>query len=632
MLQSMRSYSRSAVAVLMFLFLILTFGAWGIGDIFRNRTPDPVVADVAGTEIHAAVLRQRFNQQLEQLQRTTGTTIPLNQAIALNFHRRILEGEIQQLMRDRLSKDYGLVISDDFVRRALSQDPNFRGLGGTFDPSMYARVLQGAGMSEQTYVADLKRNAGVDELFGSMTGGIVAPSDYAELLYRYRQEKRVADTAVVSFASIKNVRMPSDEELKTYYEANKSKFVLPEYRKLNFIYVKADDVLGEIAVTPDKLREEYEIRLNEFTTPETRDIDQVVLDSEDKANALADAVQKGKAFDAAAKEVLGRDNAVIKLGVLKKTDLPAGLADPAFDLKPGVVSRPIRTALGWHVLLVNKIEAKTVKPFDAVKAELEQAIKKQQAPDRLLSLSADLEKQLNRGASLEDAAARLGVKVQTIDAVDASGAAPSGTPAAGLPDAKKFLPLAFSQRKGEESGIEEIANGDFFVLRVADVTPSRTPELAETKNKAVAAWQQDETVKLATKKAEEIVTKLNSGTTFAAVVRADNLEVKTAGAVTRTTNDPSANLPPELVNKLFTLKPGAAASGAMPNGVAIAVLKDVTPADPAKDKPGVDKLTAELQQAMRGEVLTAFDNILRRRYTIKVDEAVLAQTFPVETR
>jgi peptidyl-prolyl cis-trans isomerase D len=628
----MRSYSRSAIAVLMFIFLILTFGAWGIGDIFRNRTPDPVVADVAGTEIHSGFLRQRFNQQLDQLQRTTGTTIPMNQAIALNIHTRVLEGEIQQIMRDKLSKDYGLVISDDFIRRTLVQEPAFRGLGGTFDPGMYARVLQSMGMNEQMYVAGLKRDYAVEELFGSMTGGVIAPADYAELLYRYRQEKRVADTALVSFASIKNVPMPTDEQLKAYYETNKAKFALPEYRKLKFVYVKADDIIGEIKVAPEKVREEYEIRLNEYTTPETRDIDQVVLDSEDKANALADAVQKGKAFDAAAKEILGRDNAIIKLGVLKKTDLPAGLADPAFDLKEGVVSRPIRTALGWHVLLVNKIAPKTVKPFDTVKAELEQTLKKSLAPDRLLSMSNELEKLINRGTSLEDAAARLGVKVQTVEAIDARGGAPSGLPAAGLPDSKKFLSLAFSQRKGDESGIEENPNGDFFVLRTEDITPSRTPELAEVKNKVVAAWQQDETAKLANQKAVEIVTKLNSGTTLAAIVRAENLEVKTAPAISRTTNEPANNLPAELVAKLFELKPGAAAFGAVPSGVAIAVLKDIQPADPAKDKPGVDKLAGELQQAMRGEVLVAYDGVLRRRYTIRIDQNVLAQTFPLETR
>ncbi len=632
MLQSMRTYSRSALAVLMFIFLILTFGAWGIGDIFRNRTPDPIVADVAGTEIRAVVLRDRFNKQLDQIQRSTGTAIPAEQAIALGLHRRLLDGEIQQAIRDRLTRDYGLDVSDEFIRRVLAQEPSFRGAGGTFDPLVYRAVLQSAGLSEQMYVNGIKRDYAVDELFSSLTGGILTPPGYSDLLYRYRQEKRVADTAVLSFSTIKNIRTPNDDELKTYYEANKAKFALPEYRKLKYIYVKADDILAEIKVPDDKLREEYDIRLNEFTTPETRDIDQVVLDSEDKAIALADAVQKGKAFDLAAKDVVGHDNAVIKLGALKKTDLPAGLADPAFDMKEGAVSRPTRTALGWHVLRINKIVPKVVKPFDAVKAQLEQKLKKDAAPDKLQSMSADLEKQLNRGSSFEDAAARLGVKVQTVDAIDARGGAPNGLPATGLSDAKKFLTLAFSTRKGEESNVDDNPNGDFFVINVEDIMQARTPDLAEIKNKVVAAWQQDETARLAAQKAAEIVAKINAGTTFAAVAKAENLEIKPAPAVTRASDDAANNLPNDLVAKLFELKQGNAASAAVSNGIAIAVLKEIQRVDPASDKPGLDKLSAELQQAMRTEVLTAFDHILRQRYAVKIDANVLAQTFPVEQR
>lgn len=630
MLQSMRTYSRSAIAVLMFLFLILTFGAWGIGDIFRNRAPDPAVADVAGTEIHAVTLQQRFRQQLDQLQRRTGQSIPADQAIALGLPGQILQTEIQQIIRDKVAADYGLVVSDDFIRRALASEPAFRGANGSFDPAVYTAVLRNAGINEQTYIAGMKRDYAVDELFGSLTGGAELPPGYAELVYRYREEKRVADTALLPFSAIKDVPVPTEDQLKAYYEAHKAEFGLPEYRKLKFIFVKADDILSEIKIDPKDVRGEYDIRLNEFTTPESRDIDQVVLSSEDKANALVAAVKGGKSFEDAARDALGHDNAVIKLGTVKKTDLPAGLADPAFDLKEGIVSQPIRTALGWHVLRINKITPQSVKPFDAVKADLELSLKKQKAPDRLLSMSNDLEKDLNRGATFEEAAQKLGVKVQTVDAVDANGKAPGGSPAAGLPASKRFLPVAFSQRKGDESGIEEDPNGDFFVLQVENVMPARTPDLAEVKAKATTDWQKEEIAKLAQKKADAIVAKINAGATFASLAKADNIEIKTSPAVTRTADDETHNLPADVVGKLFGVPPGHAVSGMAPTGIAIAVVKSIEPADPAQDKEGVDKLAGELQQAMRGEVLTSFDRILRNRYPIRIDEARLAAAFPRE--
>ena len=46
MLQAIRSRAGSYVVKILFALLILTFGIWGIGDIFRNRGSDTVVATV----------------------------------------------------------------------------------------------------------------------------------------------------------------------------------------------------------------------------------------------------------------------------------------------------------------------------------------------------------------------------------------------------------------------------------------------------------------------------------------------------------------------------------------------------------------------------------------------------------
>ena len=67
MLQAMRSSSKSVVAVIMFVILIVSFGLWGVGDIFRDTARDPVAAEVADIKIHAREVRERFNQQLQEL-------------------------------------------------------------------------------------------------------------------------------------------------------------------------------------------------------------------------------------------------------------------------------------------------------------------------------------------------------------------------------------------------------------------------------------------------------------------------------------------------------------------------------------------------------------------------------------
>lgn len=630
MLQAMRVYSRSVVAVLMFLILIITFGVWGVGDIFRNRVPDPIAADVAGTEIHARELRSRFNQELERLQATTGQSIPADQAIKLGLPMRVLQNMIQEALNQHLVKDYGLAVSDDYVREVIAQEPAFRNQQGSFDRNIYERLLQRMGMTEAGYVASLKRDVATDQLFGTMVEGVIVTPEYSDLLYRFRNEKRVAETILIPYSGIKDVPAPSDSDLAAYYEANKAAFAQPEYRKVKYIYVKASDIVSDIKIPENKVREEYDIRRKEFTQPETREVDQVLLPSEDKAKAVADLLQKGKTLEDAAKEVLGRDNGVIKLGAVKKADLPAGLADAAFSLKAGGTSQPIRSALGWHVLRVDKITPESIKPFEAVHDQLVAGLKKDEAPDKLMNMANDLEKQLDHGASYADAAARLGVKVRTADAIDIRGNTPAGTPAADLPANKDFLRIAFSLAKGDDSTLTENNDGDFFVLRVEDITPARIPELSEIKPKVAAAWRETEIRKVAEKQVGATVDRLNAGGELAAVAKAENAEVKTTKAVTRSQDDAADNLPATLVVKLFALQPGHSAYALTDKGVAIARLKEIDPVDPTKDAAGVEAISAQARQVLQSDLLYEFDQIVRKRYPVTIHNDVMAQTFPAE--
>lgn len=64
MLQAIRSKAGSFVVKGLFGLLILTFGIWEIGDIFRNRPTDTVVATVGGQSIRAEDLQAALQPAL----------------------------------------------------------------------------------------------------------------------------------------------------------------------------------------------------------------------------------------------------------------------------------------------------------------------------------------------------------------------------------------------------------------------------------------------------------------------------------------------------------------------------------------------------------------------------------------
>lgn len=629
MLQAMRASSRSVVAVIMFVILILSFAVWGIGDIFRNAPVDPVAATVEDVNIHARQVRDLFNQEVERRQRA-GQPVTFEQAVQAGLPNLALESLIGEALRAKLAQEKGFVVSDDYLHTLIVNEPMFRNELGTFDRRLYGMFLQQQRMTEPMHLAELRRDLGTSQFFTTLDAGVALPDQYRDEIYRFRFERRMAQVALLPFGIIRETPQPTDAALQTYYEANKANFAQPEYRNLNYVYVKADDVMAEINVSDERVQEEYENRLSEFTAPETRGIEQVLLDSEDKAKQLVELLGKGTAWAEAAKEALGRDGGVIDLGDMTKADLPAGLADPVFELQVDGVSEPIRSPLGWHVLKVTRITPAKARPLAEVREEIVDSVKRSQTPEILVQRANDLERQVNRGVALEEAARSIAATLSTVEAIDVNGNGRDGLPATDIANVREMTRRAFNMRKGDESALTELPNGDFFVFQVMDVFPARVPELAEIRDRIVDAWRQAEIARLAAVKAKEITDKANEGGDLDALLKAEGAELGPVQPLTRSLHRPADNLPRALVQAIFATEPGKAVHAIAENGVAVARLEQVQPADPASDAGGVEATRDQVTGSLRESVQFALDAVLRQRYPVTVDNAVMAQTFAVE--
>src|SRR5258708_36684050 len=105
------------------------------------------------------------------------------------------------------------------------------------------------------------------------------------------------------------------EQLNAYFEANKTKFQIPEFRAFSYVLLSVEDILPQVSVTSEQVKQEYEARSAEFGTPEKRDVDQAMADTEAKAKAIIAAATAGNSLEDAAKEVLGNADGVINRGL-----------------------------------------------------------------------------------------------------------------------------------------------------------------------------------------------------------------------------------------------------------------------------------------------------------------------------
>lgn len=161
--------------------------------------------------------------------------------------------------------------------------------------------------------------------------------------------------------------------------------VLDEIKRQLAVSRLTDQVVGDVTVQDDELRGLFDQRRNELATPEKRTLRHIVVDSEQDARSVLDALRAGTPFEAlAAQKSL---DASTKgnggtLGAASRDQLDRAFADAAFAAKPGAPFGPVQTENGWHVGRVDSVTAPVPAQFDQVKEPFRQKVQAERATER----------------------------------------------------------------------------------------------------------------------------------------------------------------------------------------------------------------------------------------------------------
>ena len=93
-----------------------------------------------------------------------------------------------------------------------------------------------------------------------------------------------------------------------------------------------------------------------------------------------------------------------------------------FSLEVGQLSEPVRTSFGWHLIELHSVSGGEVRPFEEVRAELEEEIRTERAESQIFDLVENLSNlAYEQTDSLAPAAEQLGLELRTSDWFDRSG-------------------------------------------------------------------------------------------------------------------------------------------------------------------------------------------------------------------
>ncbi|MGC2808919.1 MAG: SurA N-terminal domain-containing protein [Bradyrhizobium sp.] len=627
MLRGMRKASsnwlgRTIMAVVMGV-LIVSFGVWGIADIFRGFGQS-TVATIGHTEISVGQFRELYTEKLQQIGRQFGRPLTPEQARSFGIDRQVLQQAIAEAALDEEAQRLGLGQSDAETRRVILSDPNFKGTNGAFDPARFQAAIRQFGYSEQRYVADQRRVSLRRQIAGSISAGLAPPKVMIEALSRFQNEQRSIDYVKLEAAQAGTIEPPSPEALAAYFGEHKVQFRAPEYRKMVFVAITPEAIGKWTEVSDADARKLFEQRRNQLGTPEKREVSQIVFPNTEEAMAARNRLASGTSFDDLAKE-RGLKPADVDLGLVTKSEIidPA-VADAAFSLPSGEVSQPVAGKFGVALLKIGKIEPGVEVSYESVAANLKKEIATQRARKSVSDLRDKMEDERGGGASVAEAGQKLGLTPVTIDAVDRSGRLPDGQPASNIPHGLDVVSQAFASDVGVDN--DPIAfDGGYVWYDVLSITPSRERSLDEVKDQVEAKWSEDQIASRLRTKASEMVQKLDQGSKLADEAAAAGLKVETATALKRDASLP--NVPATVISAAFrTAKDGSGqTAGAGAGEWVVFRVTEITvpPIDFASDD--IKKLKQALERSLTDEQVAEYVTKLESNIGTTINEGAFAQ-------
>jgi peptidyl-prolyl cis-trans isomerase D len=603
--------------------LIISFGVWGIADIFRGFGQS-TLAKVGHTEISTEQFRQLYTDRLQQIGRQFGRPLTPDQARAFGIDRQVLQQAIAEAALDEEARRLGLGQSDAETKRVIFSDPNFKGASGAFDPARFEAAIRQFGFSEQRYFADQRRVSLRRQIAGTISAGLEPPKAMIEALSRFQNEQRSIEYVKLDAAQAGTIDPPSPEALAGYFDDHKTQFRAPEYRKLVYVAITPEDIGKWSEVSDEDAKKLFEQRRDKLGTPEKREVSQIVFPNAEEAMAARNRIGSGLSFDDLAKE-RGLGPTDVDLGLITKSEIvdPA-IADAAFALPSGEVSQPVQGKFGVVLVKIGKVEPGVEPDYASLAPGLKKEIATERARASVADLRDKMEDERGGGASVIEAAQKLGLTAVTIDAVDRSGRLPNGQLATNIPRGLDVVSQAFSSDVGVDNDPLQF-NGGYVWYDVLGITPSRERNLDEVKDQVEARWREDQIAGRLRTKATDMVQKLDQGGKLADEATAAGLKVETAASFKRDATPPG--VPASAVAAAFrTAKDGAGQiQGAGPSEWIVFRVTDISvpPVDLASDD--VKKMKETLQRGLTDEQIAEYVTKLETDIGTTINEAAFAQ-------
>ena len=396
MFEFVRTHTRLLQFILLILILpsFVVFGIQGYSKFTEGG--NATVAVVDGVAIKQGEWDLSHRDQVERLRRQA-PNLDVKLLDSPSYRAESLEALLRQRVLATAMDRQHLVVTDERLQRLFISDPQFAQLRNA-DGSINKDLLSAQGMSSEMFAARLRQDMALQQVQGGITGSVLTPATNMGQALDALLQRREIRAARFELKDYVAKAAPSDADIEAFYKSHESDFRAPEQASIDYVVLDLATIKKGVTVSEDDLRKYYTENLSRYTAAEERRVRHILINA--AKDAAPDVKQKAKARAEALLAEVRKTPASFAEVAKKNSEDPGSAAnggdldffgrgamvkpfeDAAFAMKPGETSNVIETDFGYHVLRLEAVRGGDKKPFEAVRAGIEDEVRQQLAVKR----------------------------------------------------------------------------------------------------------------------------------------------------------------------------------------------------------------------------------------------------------
>lgn len=153
-------------------------------------------------------------------------------------------------------------------------------------------------------------------------------------------------------------------------------------------------IMSEVTVTDQEVEDYYRANKETFKEPETVSAKHILVETLEKAEEVLNEINGGLSFEEAAKQYSSCPSKAQggNLGKFGRGQMVPEFENAAFNLNIGIISEPVKTQFGYHLIKVDEKNESSIKPFEEVKVMIKNNLLQQRQSFKYSETNKELRK------------------------------------------------------------------------------------------------------------------------------------------------------------------------------------------------------------------------------------------------